>query len=123
MIQIKAVLAVAMVTVVVMLQSTSAIPFNRPYAPQGVRLTVHPPVSGADIQIARGNAIHPFVNPGIVPVDGYIISDSEYYGGGIHGGIGGPVVAYHNDIGPRYVKYDKPDLDYVHYGHPAGDVY
>lgn len=43
-----------------------------------------------------------------MPVDSYIVTDSDFYPGGP---VGGPVIAYHNDIGPQYIKYDKPDLD------------
>ncbi|XP_059143030.1 uncharacterized protein LOC131930523 [Physella acuta] len=116
MVHMKAALAMAVMTVLLVLE-TSAIPiFHRSYS--APRLHVHAPVTGADIQLSRGNYL-PFINRGIPPSDSYYVTDD--FNLGLGGGIpvGGPVIAYHNDIGPLY-KYDKPDVDLKYYGR---DVY
>ncbi|KAH9525680.1 hypothetical protein Btru_002025 [Bulinus truncatus] len=125
MVDMKTVLSVTIVTVLVALDWTSAHPFGRrfpplppihplPPLPPPVRLTVHPPVSGAQLRLSRSQVIQPLISPGIVhvdPMDSYIVTDQDYYS--IGGNVGGPIIAY-NDVGPGgFVKYEKPDIDYV----------
>ncbi|KAI8739215.1 hypothetical protein BgiMline_027129 [Biomphalaria glabrata] len=127
MVDLKAVLAVTVLTVLITSDRTAAHPpffrpFGYPLPPPHVplppvRLTVHAPVSGAQIQHSRGNIIRPLINPGFVPVapvdpyDKYIVTDQDYYA--IGGNVGGQIIAFPNDIDPGYVKYDKPDVDFI----------
>ncbi|BFZ04594.1 hypothetical protein BsWGS_07633 [Bradybaena similaris] len=67
------------VTVLAVLDTTTAIPFRYlGYRPSSaVRLTVYIPLSGTDIAVSRAEALHPFLNPGIVPIDHVLVGQLE----------------------------------------------
>ncbi|BFZ18527.1 hypothetical protein BsWGS_21566 [Bradybaena similaris] len=119
MVQMTAALAMTVLIAAGLLELVPAFPMKyfkpRAYVPPA-RLSIHAPVSGADLAMSRGIPIQTFVNSGVQSVGDYVYFDDVI-------AAGDPGYPYKQRSNSQVVILNKPELDNMNVGANSGPGY